>query len=195
MQPDSPEFQGFALLVKSQHEKSVASVLHGKGYEKLLPLYSVSRRWSDRIKQLALPLFPGYVFCRFDLNKRLGILVTPGVLQVVGAGKVPLPVDDREIEAVRSIVKSGLQAEPWPFLKVGQRVSIERGSLEGVEGILLAIKKPYRLIVSVTLLQRSVAVELDQDWATPLCSVVVTGSAFATEPDQRGALISVRLKV
>ena len=162
------EFQWFALLVKSQHEKSVASALHGKGYEQFLPLYNVNRRWSDRIKQLALPLFPGYVFCRFDLNKRLGILVTPGVLQVIGAGKVPLPVDDREIEALRSIVKSGLQAEPWPFVRVGQRVRIERGSLEGVEGILLAIKRPYRLVVSVTLLQRSVAVELDQDWATPL---------------------------
>ena len=168
MPPENPEFQWFALLVKSQYEKSVASALDGKGYEQLLPLYSVRHRWSDRIKQLSRPLFPGYVFCRFDLNKRLGILVTPGVLQVVGAGKVPLPVDDREISAVRSIVKSGLQAEPWPFLRVGQRVRIERGSLEGVEGILLAIKKPYRLIVSVTLLQRSVAVELDQDWATPV---------------------------
>jgi len=164
----NPEFQWFALLVKSQHEKSVASALHGKGYEQLLPFYSVSRRWSDRIKQLALPLFPGYVFCRFDVNYRLPILVTPGVLHVVGVGKMPLPVNDSEIEAIRSIVKSGLQAEPWPFLRVGQRVRIERGSLEGVEGILLAVKKPYRLIVSVTLLQRSVAVELDQDWATPL---------------------------
>jgi len=108
------------------------------------------------------------VFCRFDVNYRLPILVTPGVLHVVGAGKIPLPVEDSEIAAIESIVKSGLHAEPWPFLRVGQRVRIERGSLEGVEGILLAVKKPYRLIVSVTLLQRSVAVELDQDWATPL---------------------------
>jgi len=163
----SPE-QWFALLVKSQHEKSVACTLEGKGYEQFVPLYSVNRSWSDRLKQLTLPLFPGYVFCRFDVNYRLPILVTPGVLRVIGVGKVPLPVNDSEIEAIRSIVKSGLQAEPWPFLKVGQRVRIERGSLEGVEGILLAVKKPYRLIVSVTLLQRSVAVELDQDWATPL---------------------------
>jgi len=164
----NPEFRWFALLVKSQHEKSVACALEGKGYEQFLPLYNVNRNWSDRLKQLTCPLFPGYVFCRFDVNCRLPILVTPGVLSVVGAGKVPLPVNDSEIEAIRSIVKSGLQAEPWPFLRVGQRVRIERGSLEGVEGILLAVKKPYRLIVSVTLLQRSVAVELDQDWATPL---------------------------
>lgn len=182
MHSTNPELQWFALLVKSQYEKSVASALDGKGYEQLLPLYSVSHRWSDRIKQLSRPLFPGYVFCRFDLNKRLGILVTPGVLQVVGAGKVPLPVDDREISAVRSIVESGLQAEPWPFLRVGQRVRIERGSLEGVEGILLAIKKTYRLIVSVTLLQRSVAVELDQDWASPLAPL----SRPATHTRQSG---------
>ena len=182
------EFQWFALLVKSQHERSVATALHGKGYEQFLPLYSVNRRWSDRIKQLALPLFPGYVFCRFDINKRLGVLVTPGVLHVVGAGKVPLPVNDGEIEAIRSIVQSGLQAEPWPFLRLGQRVRIERGSLEGVEGILLAVKKPYRLIVSVTLLQRSVAVELDQDWATPVAPLS-RPAAYSPQSTQRGALI------
>src|SRR5258706_7499214 len=148
MPTTNPAFRWFALLVRSQHEKTVASVLQGKGYEQFLPLYSVRRRWSDRVKELATPLFPGYVFCRFDVNHRLGILVTPGVVQIIGAGKVPLPVDDSEIAALSAIVKSGLAAEPWPFLKVGQRVRIQRGSLEGVEGVLLAMKKPYRLIVS-----------------------------------------------
>ena len=162
------ELQWFALVVRSQHEKIVAAALQDKGYEELLPLYSIRRRWSDRMKELMLPLFPGYLFCRFDLNFRLPILVTPGVLQVVGAGKVPLPVDESEITALRSIVNSGLQAEPWPYLKVGQRVRIERGSLEGVEGILTSVKKPSRLVVSVTLLQRSVAVEVDEDWVSPI---------------------------
>ena len=162
--------QWFALVVRSQHEKMVASVLHSKGYEEFLPLYSVKRRWSDRIKQLELPLFPGYVFCRFDLNHRLPILITPGVILIVGAGKLPLPVDESEIAALQSIVKSGLETEPWPYLKVGQRVRIERGALEGVEGILTSIKKPFRLVVSVTLLQRSVAVEVDQDWASPVAN-------------------------
>ena len=162
------EHQWFALVVRSQHEKMVASVLHSKGYEEFLPLYTVKRRWSDRIKQLELPLFPGYVFCRFDLNHRLPILITPGVILIVGAGKLPLPVDESEIAALQSIVKSGLETEPWPYLKVGQRVRIERGALEGVEGILTSIKKPFRLVVSVTLLQRSVAVEVDQDWASPV---------------------------
>ena len=175
------EHQWFALVVRSQHERMVASMLDSKGYEQFLPLYSVRRRWSDRIKQLELPLFPGYVFCRFDLNKRLPILVTPAVLLIVGAGKLPLPVDESEIAALQSIVNSGLHAEPWPYLKVGQRVRIERGALEGVEGILTSIKKPFRLVVSVTLLQRSVAVEIDQDWASPVANPVarLAGPALA----------------
>jgi transcription antitermination factor NusG len=160
--------QWFALRIKPQREKIVASALRSKGYEEFLPLYRCRRRWSDRIKEMDLPLFPGYVFCRFDVHSRLPILVTPGVLLIVGVGKTPSPVDDSEIAALQSIVKSGLQAEPWPFLKIGQRVRIEHGSLEGVEGILVAIKKPYRLVVSVTLLQRSVAVEIDHHWATSI---------------------------
>lgn len=162
------ELLWFALVVRSQHEKIVASVLQDKGYEKFLPLYSIRRRWSDRMKRLMLPLFPGYVFCRFDLNNRLPILVTPGVLQIVGAGKAPLPVDGNEIAALRTIVTSGLQSEPWPYLKLGQRVRIAQGALEGVEGILTSVKKPFRLVVSVTLLQRSVAIEVDQNWVSPL---------------------------
>ncbi|MCI0423321.1 MAG: NusG-like protein [Acidobacteria bacterium] len=148
----------------------VASLLHSKGYEEFLPLYRSRRRWSDRMKAIEKPLFPGYVFCRFDVQKRLPILMTPGVRLIAGIGKTPLPVNDSEMAALQLIVQSGLQAEPWPFLQVGQRVRIERGSLQGVEGILMAIKKPYRLVVSVTLLQRSVAVELDGELAVAASS-------------------------
>jgi transcription antitermination factor NusG len=158
----------FALRVRSQHEARVAAALQSKGYEELLPLYQVRRRWSDRFKEIYRPLFPGYVFCRFDVNQRLPILVTPGVMLIVGSGKIPLPVDDNEIIALQSIVKSGLRAQPWPFLQVGQQVRIDQGSLEGVEGILIGMKGPHRLVISVTLLQRSVAVEIDEHWATPL---------------------------
>ena len=162
--------QWFALQIRSQHEKIVASTLREKGYEEFLPLCQIKRRWSDRVKRLEAPLFPGYVFCRFDVQKRLPILVTPGVRSIVGLGKIPLPIDNSEIAALQSIVKSGLPAEPWPFLKIGQRVRIEQGSLEGLEGILLTPKNSYRLVVSVTLLQRSVAVEIDRDWVTPISS-------------------------
>jgi transcription antitermination factor NusG len=158
----------YAVQTRVQHEKMVAQALAGKGYEEFLPLYRCRRRWSDRIKELELPLFPGYVFCRFDVEQRLPILVTPGVQHIVGIGKVPLPVEEAEIAAIQSIVRTGLPAEPWPFLQVGQRVRIVSGPLEGLEGLLLAVKKPYRLVVSVTLLQRSVAVEIDSVWVTPL---------------------------
>jgi transcription antitermination factor NusG len=167
---DVETVQWFALQIRSQHEKIVASTLREKGYEEFLPLCQIKRRWSDRVKRLEAPLFPGYVFCRFDVQKRLPILVTPGVRSIIGVGKIPLPIDDSEIAALQSIVKSGLPAEPWPFLKIGQRVRIEQGSLEGIEGILLTPKNSYRLIVSVTLLQRSVAVEIDRNWVTPISS-------------------------
>jgi transcription antitermination factor NusG len=157
----------FALRSKARLEKLVAASLRSKGYEEFLPLYHCRRPWSDRIKVQELPLFPGYVFCRFDMHNRLPILLTPGVLLIVGCGRTPLPVEDSEIAALQSIVNSRLKAEPWPYLRIGQRVRIERGSLEGVEGILLATK-PQRLVVSVTILQRSVSLEVDETWARPI---------------------------
>src|SRR2546421_10414546 len=108
----NPELQWFALVVKTQHEKMVASLLDSKGYEQFLPLYSVRRRWSDRIKQLELPLFPGYVFCRFDLNKRLPILVTPAVLLIVGAGRLPPSGGGGEISPPPALVQFGGDPQP-----------------------------------------------------------------------------------
>jgi transcription antitermination factor NusG len=146
-----------------------AATLRGKGYEEFLPLYRSRRRWSDRFKELELPLFPGYLFCRCDVTDRLmPILTTPGVIGIVGAGKTPVPIDEEEIEAIRAILRSGLAALPWPFLTIGSRVYIERGPLAGLEGIITNADKVYRLIVSVNLLQRSVAVEIDRDWARPI---------------------------
>ncbi len=158
----------YAVQVRPRFEKIVAAALLAKGYEGFLPLYRARRRWSDRIKEIELPLFDGYMFCRFDVTKRLPVLVTPGVIRVVGTANQPTPVDDAEIAAIFSIVTAGAQAEPCPYLRVGQRVRIDHGTLSGVEGILLAEKKPARLVVSVTLLQRSVAVEIDESWVTPV---------------------------
>jgi len=174
-------FPWFALEIRARHEKFVAAALFGKGFEVFLPLYLCKRRWSDRIKEIELPLLPGYLFCRFDPQNRLPILVTPGVRQVVGTAKTPVPVDESEIAALQSIVVSRLQARPWPFLQVGQRVRIEQGPLSGVEGILLDSQKRERLVVSVTLLQRSVAVEIDGDWAVP------AGTALRGSLQFRGA--------
>jgi transcription antitermination factor NusG len=165
----SLSFQWYALQVQSRLAAIASATLRGKGYEEFLPLYKERRRWSDRVKQLDMPLFPGYLFCRFDPRDRLvPILTTPGVIGIVGAGKTPIPIPDDEIEAVRKILRSGLAAQPWPFLDLGSRVYIQHGPLTGLEGIVTNIDKIYRLVVSVNLLQRSVAVEIDRDWARPV---------------------------
>jgi transcription antitermination factor NusG len=161
-------FPWYALQVRPRFEKLIASTLVNKGYDGFLPLYHHRSRWSDRIKEVDLPLFPGYLFCRFDINSRLPILVTPGVMKVVGIGKTPYPVEDAEIAALQSIVISGLQAEPRSYLNVGEKVRIEIGPLAGVEGILMSLKGSHRLVVSVGLLQRSVSVEIDESWVVPI---------------------------
>ena len=174
MSHSNPQSQWFAVNTRSQREKMVAFLLHSKGYEEFLPLYETRRRWSDRMKAVEKPLFPGYVFCRFEVEKRLPILLTPGVCCIAGIGKTPLPVEEREIAALQSIVQSGLKPEPWPYLQVGQRVRILRGALEGIEGLLIGVKKHCRLVVSVTLLQRSVAVEIEADAAMAASSRLST---------------------
>jgi len=180
------DYPWFALRIRSRCEKNVAAALNEKGYEVFLPLYCHRRRWSDRIKEIEEPLFPGYLFCRFDLQKRLPILITPHVILIVGTGKMPVPVDDREIAALQSIVKSGLEAQPWPFLRLGQTVRVLQGPLRGVEGTLVAFKAGHRLVVSVTLLQRSVAVEVDHDWVTPIVAEQSSTNmvGFPTEPNR-----------
>src|SRR5579862_2253987 len=151
----------FALQIRTRHEVGIAQVLEGKGYEMFLPLYKSRSRWSDRIKTVEKPLFPGYLFCRFNSQDRFPILSTPGVIQVVGYNRIPVPVEDSEIHALQTLAASGLPSQPWPFLEVGDRVRIESGAFSGLEGVLLEFKGNHRLILSVTLLHRAVAVEID----------------------------------
>ncbi len=167
--PEHGDHRWYAIRVRSKYENVASAGLRGKGYEEFLPSYRSKRRWSDRVKEIELPLFPGYLFCRFCVNDRLlPILTTPGVLSIAGAGKTPIPVRDEEVGAVRAILSSGLASRPWPFLRVGSRVYIESGPLAGLEGIIAETEKVDRLIVSVSLLQRSVAVEIDRNWARPI---------------------------
>jgi len=158
----------YALRVRSRYENTVATHLHGRGYESFLPHYKCRRRWSDRFKEIELPLFQGYVFCRFNPLNRLPILSIPGVVHVVGVGRTPVPIDETEIAAIQAAVKSGLARQPWPFLQIGHRVRIEYGPLCGVEGILLGFRGHHRLVLSVALLQRSVAVQVDEGWLQPM---------------------------
>jgi len=174
----------YALWVRSRHEKSVADMLTGKGIETFLPLHRSRRRWSDRIRELDLPLIPGYVFCRFDMKNRLPVLTTPGVVQIVGAAKTPEPVDDTEMQSLITAVQSGVHLQLWPFLKVGQRVAIEEGPLRSLEGILISMRGRDQLIISVTLLQRSVAIAVDRRWIRPIGSSAPSlGGGHATPRD------------
>ena len=156
----------FAVQTRTRYENLAAKQLSGRGYEVFLPFYQCKRRWSDRMQEFDVPLFPGYLFCRFNLLDRLPILTTPGVIQIVGIGKTPIPVDEEEVVALQTAVRTGMPRHPWPFLNVGQKVRVEAGPLFGLEGVLLSFKGRYRLVLSVSLLQRSVAVEVDGAWVT-----------------------------
>jgi transcription antitermination factor NusG len=158
----------FALRVKSRTEKAVSTIARSKGFEEFLPLYQSRRKWSDRFKSVEIPLFPGYVFCRLNPDFRLPLLTIPGVMSFVGIGKIPVPIDEAEIAAIQAAVGAGLLAEPYPFLEVGQKVRLAEGPLTGLEGWLVEVRKQERLVVSVSMLKRSVAVEIDRQWVRPL---------------------------
>jgi transcription antitermination factor NusG len=150
-----------ALYTRHQHEKAVAEMLEAKGLEVFLPLYDSIRRWKDRSKMLSLPLFPCYVFVRGAGNRRLQVVSTPGVHMILSHGERLATVPEEEIEAIRRTLAGSLRVEPHPFLKVGERVRVTRGTLDGVEGILVRKKNLFRLILSVSMLSQSVAVEID----------------------------------
>lgn len=158
----------WALYTRHQHEKAVAEMLLCKGLEVFLPLHESMRRWKDRQKLLSLPLFPGYVFVRGNLSRRLQVLTTPGVHMILSRGEEIAVVPEDEILSIRRAVEGAYRIEPHPFLKCGERVRVTRGSLEGVEGILVRKKNLYRLVLSVDMLARSVGVEVDAADVEPL---------------------------
>ena len=160
--------QWFALDVQPHHENVIRTILENKGYEVLLPLYASRRVWSDRIKILQLPLFPGYLFCRFDPSQTTApVVTTPGVKRIVSFGGRPAPVDEAEIDSVRAIVHSTLATQPWPYLREGALVRITSGALKDLEGILVKTKGQDQLVVSISLLQRSIAVAIDRAQVCP----------------------------
>ena len=150
-----------ALYTRHQHEKVVAQALSGKGFEVFLPQYRTVHRWKDRQKELLLPLFPNYVFVRGGLDRMLSLVTTPGIHSLVSWGGRPADIPSEEIEAVRRLVESSFQVEPHPFLKCGDRVRIKSGPLEGIEGILVRKTRGFRLVLSVEMLSKSAAVEVD----------------------------------
>ncbi len=156
----------YALTVKPRHERAASGYLRDKGLEEFSPVYRARRRWSDRWKETELCLFPGYIFCRFSYEQRLLVLGTPGIHSIVGFARTPAPVPDSEIAAIRKMIDSGRRVEPWPRLRIGERIRIEEGCLQGICGVLVRERDCWRVVVNVELLERSVAVEIDRESVT-----------------------------
>jgi transcription antitermination factor NusG len=165
------EERWYAAQTSANHEKRVAEQLNLRAVEAYLPLYSSVRRWKDRRVRLELPLFPGYVFVRLALRDRLQVLQTPSVARLVGFGGQPTPLPEQEIDALRKGITHGMLIEPHPYLKVGQRVRVRSGPLLGLEGILQRKKNVNRLVLSLDLIMRSIAVEIDASEVLPLSDV------------------------
>lgn len=157
----------YAVYTRSRHEKTVADQLVHKSVEHFLPLYETIRKWKNGRFKVRLPLFPGYLFVHIPLRQRLQVLQVPGVVQLVGSGGVPLALPPTEIETIRDALTKGLQAYPHPYLTVGSLVRISSGPLEGLHGILLRKKGKLRLVVSVDLIMRSIAIDVDASEVQP----------------------------
>jgi transcription antitermination factor NusG len=151
----------YALYTKHQHEKTVARTLRFKGFDTFLPSYASTRTWKTGKKILQLPLFPCYVFIRGKLERRLDIITTPGIYALVSQAGKPCPIPASEMDAIQRALSSGRQIEPHPLLKCGEWVRIKRGPMAGVEGILARKKNLCRLILSVNMLGKAAAVEID----------------------------------
>ncbi len=152
----------YAACTTANHEKRVAEQLYLREVEHFLPLYASVRRWKDRNVELKLPLFPGYVFVRMALRERLRVLQVPGVARLVGFGGWPTALPSGEINALRASLQDGVRAEPHPFLTAGRKVRVKNGPLAGLRGILARRKNRVRFVVSLDLIQRAMAVELDE---------------------------------
>jgi transcription antitermination factor NusG len=161
IETSNPASNWYALYTRHQHEKAVTQVLTGKGFEILLPLYKSVRRRKDRTKVLSLPLFTCYVFLKGGLERRWEVLNTPGICELLSTGGRPIAIPTAEIDAIQQVMKSGLRLEPHLLLKIGERVRIKRGPLAGLQGLLVRQKNVYRLVISVEMLGRAAAVEVD----------------------------------
>lgn len=164
--------------VRAGREISIACSLRQRGYEQFVPCYARVRRWSDRTSTIQAPLFPGYVFLRFDSDNRNAIRTIPGVIGFVGIGTDPVPIEESEVEALRVIAAGAFGFGPCQFPKVGETVQIQEGPLSGLRGIILRYKGKTRVVVSVALLKQSVYVEIEGSSATRTSTLgILTGTA------------------
>ena len=170
--PSKSRCQWYALTVKHHHEKTVALALEGRGLEHYLPLHRSFHRSAVRMQSVMLPLFPGYVFCRFDISSRLPVLTIPGVGSIVSIGHAPAAIAESELANIQMMIRSNLSLSLHETLSPGQEVYIERGPLQGIYGTLVEKQANYRLLVSIPLLQRAVSAEVDLAWVRPVGKTV-----------------------
>jgi transcription elongation factor/antiterminator RfaH len=174
----SPEFYSVAdepaalpwyvAYSRPRHEKHVAHQLEERGVRSFVPVYTSVRRWKDRRKRLELPLFPGYVFVQIALQRRFDLLRLPGVVDFVRFQGMPVPVLSCEIETLRRGLTAAAAVHPHPYLQAGRKVRIRRGALDGVEGIFVRRRGQTRVVLSVSLIQRSVAIEIEEADVEPI---------------------------
>lgn len=150
-----------ALHTRYQHERQVEAMLSAKGFETFLPTFDTLHKWKDRTKRISEALFPGYLFIAGVTERRLQVMTTPGVCAIVSVAGIPATIPEHEIEAIRKCVSDAGKVEPHPYLQGGDVVQVQHGPLSGVEGILVRRKDSYRLVVSVEILGRAAAVEID----------------------------------
>ncbi len=168
----------YAVQTCANHEKRVRQQLHLRVVETYLPVYESVRQWKDRRVRRELPLFPGYLFVRLALCDRLRVLRTPSVVRIVEFGGQAAALPDQEIEILRRGLTHELGIEPYPYLKVGRRVRVRTGPLQGLEGILVRKKNRSRFVISVDLIMRSVAVEIDVTELEPIHGSVQSARIF-----------------
>lgn len=157
-----PKGNWYALYTCARHEKRVAEQIERRSFSCFLPVYRSIRRWKDRRKELELALFPGYVFVHMALERKLRVLEVPGVVHLVSFNGKPAPVPAEQIETLRSRLSNAGRIEPHPYLNKGRRVRVRNGAMEGLEGIVVRRKDSCRIVFSIDLIQRSVAVEVDE---------------------------------
>ena len=166
--PEMAQPKWYAAYTWAHHEKSVARQLDERRIESFVPLYRSIRRWKDRRKELQLALFPSYVFVRINMKQRVNVLQVPGVVNFVSFGGLPAPLPDCAMENLRNGLNRHACAQPHPYLAVGRRVRIVNGPFCGIEGILVRRKEKLRVILSIALIQRAVAIEVDESDIAPI---------------------------
>jgi transcription antitermination factor NusG len=158
----------YAASTRANHEKRVTEQLSARSIEHFVPLYGSIRRWKDRRVNLQLPLFPGYVFVRLALRDRMRVLQIPSVARFVSFNGNPATLPETEIEALKAALERGIEAAPHPYVKVGRRVRINSGPLEGLEGIVIRKKNDLRFVISLDTIQRSIRLDIDAPSVEPV---------------------------